>query len=96
MVEWIDDRIEQMLQRPTMFGPLDSVELDIITLLDARDFALHKESINRYNNFTEYLAFVKQIFPDEYELQQLSKIFLNNKTEFCRCMREFVQYQQMK
>lgn len=79
-----------------MFGPLDSVELDVITLLDARDFALHKISGDVYKNFTDYINFGKLVFPDGNHSKQFSEAFSDFPHEFSRCMREFVELQKMK
>jgi hypothetical protein len=66
MLEWIEQRIEEMLAAPSMWGTLEAVELQVLQLLELRALAVRPEPelANPRRVLELYQDFLRQRFPD--------------------------------
>jgi hypothetical protein len=88
---WANQRIEEMLSAPRMWGSLEAVELQVLQLLEIRALALRptQELENPRRVLDTYMAFLRQRFPTQPSDPLFRLVDHLGETEFREALSEF-------
>lgn len=98
LLQFIDARIESILHRPTAWGSLESVEDQILQLLELRHFVLDPRKDPQTNApdtrplMCRYTRYISRVLPKSTAEPLSSQLTARGRTEeFSALMRQFVQ-----
>lgn len=91
VVRWVEDRIQQMLKAPPMWGSNEAVELQILLLTELRALACRpdQETQNPRRVLDLYVKYLGQRFPDREPAPLCRLIDENDEGEFAEVLRSF-------
>ncbi len=91
VVSWVEQRIDDMLAAPPMWGSAEAIEMQVLQLLEMRALALRpQQELDHPRRVLDmYVAFLRERFPD-VPPRPLFQIIPDAESEgFCKTLREF-------
>lgn len=99
IIDHVDDKIQAMFDAPAMWGSDESVELQVLQLLEFRSIAVRPEfeKLHPRHILDSYQRFLRKKFPGAppNPLYCLVEDY-NRKSEFIRLLREFCDEQRQE
>lgn len=91
LAAWADQRIDEMLAAPRMWGSLEAVEMQVLQLLEIRALAVRpsQELENPRRVLDTYAAFLRERYPMRPADPLFRLIDPGRETEFCDALRSF-------
>lgn len=90
-IAWLDQRIDEMLSAPRMWGSLEVVEMQLLTLIEARWFARLEQplSANPRQVFEMYLEHLRAAFPQQCDRPLSQHLASDDYDRLVTVLREF-------